>query len=178
MTGTELLNNGHVPKNLCYCLMNAEHAFYTKDKELLNDGSTEIGALGEWTLVFRFGHYLQNKLNEYPEYRTLALDCEYNKHEYNQKMDIEKQKVIRPDLCLHERRTNEHNLLVIEFKREGRGDDRNKLCMLTDFLTGDPQSDKSRYGYRFGLSIIFQKDEFDYDLYQGGALVTISNTIH
>ena len=122
------------------------------------------GILGEWSMVFRFGHYLQNKLNKFPEYRSLSLDSEYNRHGYNSKLDLELETIVRPDLFLHERRSNNENLLVIEFKKDelNGSDNLKKLKMFTKPIAKNSPENQG-YGYRFGLFIAIAEEEFHYE---------------
>ncbi len=126
MTGQELLTTDLMPEKLCLCILSAVRAFYTIDNELLYGGIEGSGILGEWSMVFRFGCYLQSKLTKFPEYRSYFLDSEYNRHGYDFKRLPGSEKKVRPDLCLHERRNDTHNLLVIEFKKDEQNGDEDR----------------------------------------------------
>ena len=180
MKGIKLVKISQIPpidRNLFQYIQNAEKTFYENDKELLQTDSKGRGILAEMSMVFRFGIYLQSELNKSPRYRDLSLDSEYNKHFYKEKPLINNEETsrIRPDLCLHERRTNENNLLVIEFKKENNSqsfeDDRKKLKALT-LNTNGGSKNIYHYGYKYGLFVVIYSDHFWYELYQNEMLVS------
>jgi hypothetical protein len=59
-----------------------------------------------------------------------------------------------PDILLHKRGSNEHNLLIIEFKTWWSPDNSRDLIKLKDFTRPD-----GKYKYKCGLSIILGKDK-------------------
>ena len=103
----------------------------------------------ERTISHKLAEYLQA---EFPQFN---VDCEYNRHGGDikkirkPKPDVEwddvQGKTIFPDIIVHKRNTDNHNLLVIEIKkstnRGSRQFDVDKLVVLT----------KDDYRYQFGL---------------------------
>jgi hypothetical protein len=84
----------------------------------------------ERALQFKIAHYMaQSLLIRLP----LTLDCEYNRHYDNEKQLQLPQKhrasKVFPDILIHERNSDNRNMLVLEIKRPGQNlaHDRNKL---------------------------------------------------
>jgi hypothetical protein len=111
----------------------ARQQFLTQDKELL------LARAHERTITFRFGYYLQQGLP--PGWK---VDCEYNRHGLTPK-DVKRfpgeTKGIFPDILIHVRGTDEHNLVAIEAKpkwasKTRKEDDRVKLRRLKQFPYG------------------------------------------
>lgn len=114
---------------------------YIEDGDLFHRKNYEV------TISSKLAHYL---FLEFPEY---DVDCEYNKH-----IDNEKEatingviKNIRPDISVHKRGTDDHNLVAIEIKkiqnRTNRNLDYEKLSALTN--------DGDEYRYSLGVFIDF-----------------------
>src|SRR5665648_1176982 len=71
----------------------------------------------ERSIVFWFGVYLHELLqHEEKEYAEFNLDFEYNKNYSNPKRTVNFPDGTYPDIILHKRGSNEHNLLIVEFK--------------------------------------------------------------
>ena len=107
-----------------------------KDSELLDRDSHEV------SLSSKLGSYLQQ---EFPN-----VDCEYNRH--GNKVKTLHGEIIRPDILVHERGSDNHNLLVIEMKKTNRPDD--DIETLKDMTLKDGE-----YHYSYGLFISFQHGE-------------------
>ncbi|MEG0292474.1 MAG: hypothetical protein RR495_07025 [Anaerovoracaceae bacterium] len=105
----------------------------------------------ERAIVFRFGIYLQNYMNELPELREYNLDCEYNRKGYSKKSLPNSPNGTYPDIILH-KRGNRDNLLVIEFKTWWNRNIDNDIKKIKDFL-----DEMGKYKYRYGLSIVLGK---------------------
>jgi hypothetical protein len=137
------------------------------DKKLL-----EI-KVNERTITHKLAVYLQQS---FPEFN---VDCEYNRDECNEFDDLVKKlelptnnvswddteaKTVFPDIIVHNRGTQEKNLLVIEVKKSSSSIsgkvDRNKLIAFT----------KDHYNYKFGLflkiNLVNENDHFEW--YIGG----------
>jgi len=109
----------------------------------------------ERSIVFWFGVYLHELLqHKEKEYAEFNLDFEYNKNHSNPKRTKNFQKGTYPDIILHKRGSNEHNLLIIEFKTWWSQDNSRDLMKLKDFTLPD-----GKYKYKCGLSIILGKDK-------------------
>jgi len=118
--------------------------------KLRNQDSFLIEAnTNERTISHKLAEYLQEEFTDW------NVDCEYNRHgddikkvevpKENVSWDDKEAKTVFPDIIVHERSTDLHNLLVIEIKKSSnvacRQFDRNKLIALT----------KEPYRYHFGL---------------------------
>ncbi len=141
---------------LVEALKSAIRTFYCRDFGLIECKGTERSC------VFRIGIYLQEIMNRRDELRELSLDNEYNKKEKDpKKLDGT---LIRPDLIIHKRGSNDSNKLVVEFKGwwNEDGDDIEKLEKLTN----------TDFGYSYGLAIFVRlgKTEKDvkYRYFKGG----------
>ena len=103
--------------------------------------------VGERAIVFRFGHYLQNRLDLDSDFRMYNLDCEYNRNGTRQK-ELNGSDTY-PDVILHVRGSNYHNIMVIEFKGYWNRDqsrDREKIRGFTN--------DKGVYKYSVGYTVL------------------------
>lgn len=105
----------------------------------------------ERAIVFRFGIYLQELMYANKCLEDYHLDCEYNR-----KLDSQKDlgdRLVYPDLIIHKRGNMKENLLVMEIKTWWNYNTENDEKKLKDFV--DP---KKEYKYKFGLSIIIEKN--------------------
>ncbi|WGL97249.1 hypothetical protein QE177_08385 [Arsenophonus sp. aPb] len=104
-------------------VINALQCFINNDRFLL-----EVDA-NEPTLTSQIGRYLQD---EFPDYN---VDCEYNRnidgpkkvylvteHSGTINTDYKKLNLVVPDIIVHKRGNNHHNLLVVEFKKSTNND--------------------------------------------------------
>lgn len=103
----------------------------------------------ERTISHKLAEHLQK------EFATLKVDCEYNRHgneikwlevpTSNISWDDTEAKTVFPDIIVHQRNNDNHNLLVIEVKKSSNARnsqfDENKLIAFT----------KEPYCYSFGL---------------------------
>lgn len=84
----------------------------------------------ERALHFKIAHYMALSQIIQP---PLTLDCEYNRHLRNQKflwlLGRQLPSKVFPDILVHERNSDENNMLVLEIKRPGQRlqHDQNKL---------------------------------------------------
>lgn len=114
--------------------------FYANDAVLLKKTGAERTCQG------RIMVYMEHLLKHDPLFeiwRYYNLDCEYHWDKHDQKRYANRNGYMQPDLMLHIRNTNEHNLMVIEFKFEAKTSDGDseKLRDLT----------KSDYIYKYKL---------------------------
>lgn len=141
---------------------------------MLIDYESENDAVSERCMVFRIGCYMLEAMKEEPQFGWADLDCEYNRNFFDPKMmyirrrngNIKQTRNVVPDLLIHERRSNENNLLVVEFKKGlptkyAKGQDAMKLRYFTN-----PDED---YHYSFGLYI---------ELHAKSAVVTVFQEGH
>jgi hypothetical protein len=86
-----------------------------------NDLHLLIHNANERTVTHKLAEYLQDQFSEY------NVDCEYNRNGHEPKRvrlddaydepEGKKYKSIYPDIIVHRRGTNEHNLLIVEAKK-------------------------------------------------------------
>jgi len=101
----------------------------------------------ERTIVARFAFYFREKLNQcgYEEY---DMDIEYNRNFSQPKRTLHFQGGTFPDVIIHKRGSNEHNLCIIEFKTGWRERNiNNDLLKLKDFTSVDQE-------YKFGIGFL------------------------
>ena len=146
--------------------------FYSYDSILL-DYETEDIAVAERCMVFRIGWYMLNRMQRNKKFHWADLDCEYNRNFRDPKYiyvedhtgNNTKKKNVVPDLLIHKRRSNENNLLVIEFKKgEPEQNDRNNDIRKLTFFTDS----SSEYSYSYGLYIELHKNSAIVQVYQEG----------
>jgi len=144
-----------VMKKINHCI----DRIYEEDGDLFDRGNYEV------TISTKLAQYL------FMEFRKYDVDCEYDKHINDEKEIIinGEKKIIRPDIAIHKRGTDEHNLVAIEIKKEQNKDrrehDYEKLCALT--------SNEENYQYQLGVFIDFTKryeDRIIEYFYNGGVL--------
>jgi len=112
----------------------------------------------ERSIVFRFCYYLQPLLqgNGYTHYN---LDVEYNKNHLDIKRTTNFLHGTYPDVILHQRGSNQHNLLLIEFKPWWDPDTQRDIRKIKDFTNPNDQ-----YRYALGISVLFGRDRRNVDL--------------
>jgi len=121
----------------------------------------------EQASVARIFYYCQNLINNDERFvclRKYNLDCEFNKNCWNSKATPHCENGTRPDMILHKRGTNNHNLLIVEFKSE-KGLIRtvcNDLIKLKDFTSPDI------YNYQLGVFVKLLKEKADYTFFKEG----------
>ncbi|MBQ9313686.1 MAG: hypothetical protein IJ220_01605 [Clostridia bacterium] len=114
--------------------------------------------VSERNLVFHFSRYFCLLLEKNNKYKEYSVDCEYNRNSFNERkykeLIYEKKKhKINPDFILHERGSNNNNILAIEFKKNSNNNNSQinrdywKLKGLTNEL--------GVYKYKLGLFIRF-----------------------
>jgi hypothetical protein len=120
---------------------------YSKDLDLLERENNEV------TISCKLAQYLFLKISGY------HVDCEYNRHLNNpKKMKLDDtRKIIKPDIIIHRRGTDEDNLVYIEIKtdhnNESREKDYKKIKATTDL--------KGEYKYKLGIFIDFCRKKDD-----------------
>ena len=122
--------------------------FYANDAILFNKTGAERACQG------RIMVYMEHLLRHDPVFETWKyynLDCEYHWDEYDQKRYSQKNGYMQPDLMLHIRDTNEHNLMVIEFKfgTDASDTDVEKLVDLTRY--------DYKFKYKLGCSVVLNR---------------------
>ncbi|MBV4420418.1 hypothetical protein KM800_13990 [Clostridium tyrobutyricum] len=168
-------------------LVEALEKLYSKDLYLIkmpkhnctsskNTNEPVYNYTGEREIVFRLGIYLYEIMNKklmsilkLEKDVKLNLDCEYNRNLcFSKKVNNIKR---YPDLILHNRGSNDNNILVIEAKtwwNPNTENDEEKLELLT--------SQKGEYKYKYGLSIKFNTSNVNLVWFEDGIKCT-SNKI-
>jgi hypothetical protein len=135
---------------------------YERDGALIKDGGLEQAC------VARFVYYFQTILNE-SKFNSYNLDCEYHKNKGLSKVTPIFKKGIRPDIILHKRGNNDHNLLAAEFKtyknRSHASKSRWPECIgkteleVAKLKLQELTNDGGGYEYKLGLLVTLNKDE-------------------
>lgn len=128
---------------------------YERDMHLITNravnsrGKDEQHHVGERSIVFRFAHYLLNLIDDNGGFAEYDLDCEYNRNGAECKALPSFPNGTYPDVIIHKRGSNEHNLLVVEFKTYWNRDLSNDKKKLFEFT--DPNG---RYKFQKGISFL------------------------
>ncbi|MEZ8448322.1 hypothetical protein AB6C93_21015 [Vibrio splendidus] len=111
----DILNNLNQNIDVGPQVINALQCFIENDSYLLRVNANER------SLTHRIGMYLQAEFSNY------HVDCEYNRDDHEPKelyigtedTDVydDNAMTVYPDIIVHRRGSNDHNLLVIEFKK-------------------------------------------------------------
>lgn len=119
--------------------------FYENDRELLEIGREQMKrAVSEWAVSCKLSQYL------FSEFTNYHVDCEYNRHIDEKKQD--ESGPIRPDIVIHKRRTDDHNLVYMEIKTPNRNEDREKDIEKVRTKT-IKKEDGGLFGYKLGVFI-------------------------
>lgn len=149
--------------------------FYKNDIDLM-DYETEKAEASERCMVFHIGWYILEKIKNYNILSMVNVDCEYNrnmgapkkiKRIYNKSSNGQGSKRVIPDLLIHQRRSNDNNLFVAEFKKELNHDD------FDEFKLKCFTSKEDVYNYKFGAFIgLYRDKKATIRLYKNGKLST------
>lgn len=107
--------------------------------------------VSERSIAFWFGVYFYELLKG-TKFENLDIDMEYNRNFQGTKRTRNFRRGTFPDFILHERGSNENNILIIEFKPWWNKRTDNDIVKLCDFTRPDGD-----YRYNIGLSITFGK---------------------
>ena len=146
---------------------------YNNDKILI-DRSMEQAS------VARIFYYILDFINNdeaYNSFRTLNVDCEYNKFEGALKITPRCTKGTRPDLIIHKRDSQLNNILIAEFKPCKGGNRKHKdsnkpldIVKLEDFTNLN-----GAFGYKLGVWVKLNKSKPKYIFFQNGRQITEQN---
>lgn len=140
--------------------------FYTNDKILIDND------VSERSTFFRIGYYMADKIKQYPLFKNISIDCEYNrnlkspKRMYKKTLEgiKEKLKDAMPNLLMHERGKNENNLMLIEFEKFNQKQSQDDIKKLKYFTNNE-----NEYKYKFGFIVILNKNNSaKIHIYQNG----------
>ena len=138
---------------------------YINDRYLINHEPSvheRNGAhyVGERAIVFRFAHYLQNLISEDKDFCLLNLDCEYNRNGDDPKRLPSFPRGVFPDLIIHQRGSNDNNLLVMEFKTYWNHNQEE------DFLKIQELVDKNGiYQFKYGIAVLIEREGAKYTMF-------------
>lgn len=124
----------------------------------------------EQASVARIFYYMQNRINADERFaclRVYNLDCEYNKNKQHIKATPRCKNGTRPDMILHERECNNHNLLIMEFKADKRLK-KNLNSILNDISKLEDFTSPHGYNYQLGVLIKMLKVGPVYILFKKG----------
>lgn len=154
---------------------------------LLNDisaGTMLPGEVGERAIMHRLAVHLEQELIDarIASGDLVTVDCEYNLHEMDPKcLTFEDQELVRivkaadrsvekiddyysfsvfPDIVVHQRRTDENDLLVVELKRRRRSAAEDDNPALAEYdrlklkLFTRPKNRARNYGYEYGCVVL------------------------
>ncbi len=130
---------------------------YELDHALIQSGGQER------SLSFRFGLYFNQEIGSTTWLNGLDIDLEYNKNGMEPKRTPRRPNGVVPDFILHQRGSNENNVMVIEFKGWWSNDSKeNDVIKLEDFI-----HQEGEYQYGLGFFIEFNKNGADLTEYKG-----------
>mgnify|MGYP000043711475 FL=1 len=117
--------------------------------------------VGERAIVFRFAYYLQQILDEHNIYADYNLDCEYNRNGSKSKEIISLDKNVYPDLIIHQRRINDNNLLVMEFKTYWNKDQNEDIKKIKAFI-----NERDGYNYKYGIAVLIGESTVNLKMFE------------
>lgn len=115
--------------------------------------------LNERTMTDSLASYIRPQIRLWYRFHSYNTDCEYNRnmdepkrgHYYNEMYNRPSENgdpILIPDIIVHKRGSNEHNLIVIEAKKVGaRQQDINYDFMKLEYMT----SPYSEYHFKYGF---------------------------
>jgi len=124
-----------------------------------------LNRVSERSIVFWFGVYFFEGLKD-SEYANYDLDIEYNRNLSNAKKTRHFPRGTYPDLIVHERGSNNNNVLVIEFKTWWNRQQSKDIQKIKDFTdtTGE-------YNFQTGLFIELGREETEIKVLINGEVV-------
>lgn len=131
------------PKDISFSIISSDN--------LINEQNSKY-YVGERAIVFRFAHYLQNLIQDY--YKEYDLDCEYNRNGTKAKNLPGFPYGTFPDMIIHKRKSNKHNLLIMEFKPYWNNHQNDDIEKIKKFV-----SDTGEYKYKYGASVLIEKHQ-------------------
>lgn len=141
-------------------------------KKCYDDDFTLIRRAMEQASVARIFHYMQILIDTDGRYECLRqynLDCEYNKNGEGKKGTSNCPNGTKPDLTLHERESNENNLLIVEFKsRKSKGKKVNVLNKYKDEVKLEDFTSPIDYDYQLGVWVKLNLKEPQFIYFKGG----------
>lgn len=152
-------------KRLNSCIESALDLLYQNDRYLIQHPvrgrNKDLSHVSERACVFRFGVYFDFLFRQMISCHY-HIDVEYNRNLENVKALPQSEtsgagKARIPDLIVHQRGNNDHNLLVIEFKTWWNQDQQQDEKKIERFM--DPEGD---YRYKFGATVLLEENRGKY----------------
>lgn len=137
---------------------NACKNVYNQDRYLIKNDKCKdnLNYVSERSIMFRFGIYLQDYLNNYAKLKDYNLDSEYNKNLGDLKRIQDWENGAIPDIIIHKRGTNDYNVLIIEIKTWWNDNITDDLRKIDKFMEVN-----SDYSYKYGAVIIFRENSVE-----------------
>lgn len=133
-----ILTDGQI-NQLTEIIQSSLDDLYQNDIEIITRGGMEQA------VSFRFGLYLFGKCHKIEWLRHYDFDMEYNKNGLHAKRTARRKNGVRPDLIVHNRGSNETNILIVEIKGWWNNERReNDNIKIEDFVHQDGE-------YKYGL---------------------------
>lgn len=134
---------------------------YENDRYLIDNrpflrGKNGNHYVGERAIVFRLAHYMQNIINDTPLLADYVLDCEYNRNGIHAKKLPSFPNGVYPDIIIHNRGDNDHNLLVMEVKTYWHRNNDTDKRKIAEFL-----DTSGKYHFSFGISLTIEEQRQD-----------------
>ena len=149
-------------------LVEAIKMLYSKDKYLLDTYVNEV------CITSHIFHYFANKFAD--KYGAYDIDPEYNRFGmyskfYDESSDGRKV-YAKPDMLIHKRNCNKHNLLYVEFKTYWNKDTSGDYYKIKKFISNDSFGGNGNtvisYRYQYGVSILLEKQQITFVWFKNG----------
>ena len=159
-------------KELQADLIEAIKVFYQNDKELLERKVNEV------CITSHIFHYFASAFSK--KYCDYNIDPEYNRNgEETKRYNINDNRYnyARPDLILHKRGCNRHNLLYIEFKTNKKSYSQQDKEKIIRFVSNEGIEESGRrikpYRYKYGVSVLLNINEVSMLWYCNGQNISL-----
>lgn len=144
-------------------LLEAIKQFYHHESDLMAIGANEV------CITSHIFHYFAMKFAD--KYCDYNIDPEYNRNGFGAKY-YSNDRHAKPDLIIHKRRCNKHNLLYVEFKIGRRDHDSLDKKKIVRFVSNEFGNENGRsvkpYRYRYGVSVILNRNNVRMLWYRNG----------
>lgn len=143
----------------------------TLDEVYKNEEYIFVNDVCERNLVFHFARYFYHVYEKYSGEKNYSIDCEYNRNKsgfserkYKELLYDGKKHKIYPDVILHQRGSNDNNILAIEFKKYNNINNKERK---KDFMKLEALTDRKLvYKYKLGLFIVLGKTRRKVKIYK------------
>lgn len=127
---------------------------YSNDQYIIDNSTNERA------VVFKFGTYMYEIIRNSSFY-DFDLDSEYNRRHAFTKRTKNFPDGIIPDLLIHERNSQDNNLLVMEFKGYWNKKDRSDDFIKLQEFTCQDKGREYYYGYALGVFVFLTPNRAD-----------------